>query len=341
MNYAKFRKNRAKKIALWAFICGVLLLFSIILALSSGGGRLNLMMISHLFSDTKESMILYSIRLPRTIAAILGGALLGISGCVMQGVLRNPLASPYTIGVAQAAAFGASFAIIVLGVLERGASGSFGVVGCAFIASGISMAMIIFIGTKLNNTEPSSLILAGVALGALFSAMTMMLQFFASDLNAAAAIFWTFGDLGKATWRNLTILALSFVVVFVVLWQGHWKMDALSFGDEGAKAKGINVEKFRILMLVFSTFASAVVVSYFGIIGFVGLIAPHLVRLSIGNSYAVLVPFSAVFGAILLVLADAVSKFIIPPVIIPIGIVTSFMGVPLFLYLLSRRKNDS
>ena len=282
-------------------------------------------------------MILHSIRLPRTLAAILGGALLGISGCVMQGVLRNPLASPYTIGVAQAAAFGASFAIIVLGALES--VGSVGIIGCAFVCSMACIGFIVFLGTRL--THPSSLILAGVALGALFSAMTMMLQFFASDLNAAAAMFWTFGDLGKATWQNLGVLGASFVVVFVLLLRGHWQMDALSLGDEGAKAKGINVGRFRIFMLVVSTFASAVVVSYFGIIGFVGLVAPHIVRLTLGQSYAVLVPFSAVFGAILLVLADVVSKFILPPIIIPIGIVTAFMGVPLLLYLLARRVNGA
>ncbi|NLK65881.1 MAG: iron ABC transporter permease [Campylobacteraceae bacterium] len=341
MSYEEFRKSRAKKITIWAVASLVLLLVSVVLALSSGNGKLNLVMISHLFSDSKESMILYSIRIPRTLAALLGGALLGVSGCVMQGVLRNPLASPYTVGVAQAAAFGASFAIIILGALEGGSFGSLGVVGSAFISSAICMGAILFIGTKLSGSEPSSLILAGVALGALFSAMTMMLQFFASDLNAAAALFWTFGDLGKATYQNLSILFISFAISFVVLWRGHWKMDALSFGDEGARAKGVDVGKFRVIMLIVSTFGSAVVVSFFGIIGFVGLVAPHLVRLSIGQSYGVLVPFSAIFGAVLLVLADTVSKFIIPPVIIPIGIVTSFMGVPIFIYLLARKKNGS
>lgn len=336
MSYYKFRKKRAIKIAIWTLISLILLFLSSIFAISSGNGVLKISYITHLFLDTKESMILYSIRLPRTFAAILGGSLLGISGCVMQGVLRNPLASPYTIGVAQAAAFGASFAIIILGALDS--VGNFGIIACAFASSGICMVMIIFISSKLRANDPSSLILAGVALGALFSASTMTLQFFASDLNAAAAIFWTFGDLGKATWQNLAILGVSFFVLLIILWKNHWKMDALSFGDDGAKAKGVNVSRFRIVMLIFSTFGAAIVVSFFGIIGFVGLIAPHLVRLCIGESYALLVPFSAIFGAILLVMADTVSKFILPPIIIPIGIVTSFMGVPLFLYLLARKK---
>ncbi|PSM52142.1 iron siderophore ABC transporter, permease protein [Campylobacter blaseri] len=343
MQYKEFQQKRYKKIFLWTILSIFLLTLSAIFAISSGNGKLDFSIIPHLFLDSQKSMILYSIRLPRTIAAILGGALLGISGCAMQGVLRNPLASPYTIGIAQASAFGASFAIIALGVLEQnsGILQSVGIVGCAFISSMVCMILILYMGTKLSTMDSSSLVLAGVALGALFSSTTMMLQFFASDLNAAAAIFWTFGDLGKATWNNLTILSICFFLSILFLWKNHWKMDALSFGDEGAKARGVDVKALRITILIFATLSSAVVVAYFGIIGFVGLVAPHITRLVIGTSYGLLIPFSAIFGSILLITADVISKFILPPIIMPIGIVTSFMGVPLFLYLLIRKKSDT
>lgn len=338
MQYYEFLRKRRKRIALFYVVALGILFGSILLALSSGNGNIDFSILNALF-EAKENIILYEIRFPRVLGALFGGALLGVSGCVMQGVLRNPLASPYTLGIAQAAAFGASFAIIVLGVLEHRnpTFQNIGVVGCAFTASMVCMVGIMWFG-KLTLMKPSALILAGVALGALFHALTMMLQFFASDLNAAAALFWTFGDLSKATWENTTLLAIIFFISFIFLWINHWKIDALGFGDEGAKSRGVSVGFFRIFMLFIATLTSAIVVAYFGIIGFIGLIAAHLVRLSIGESYAILIPFSSIFGSILLLLADIVSKLIIPPIIIPIGIVTAFMGVPLFLYLLTRKR---
>lgn len=339
MKYNEFRKSEFKKLTFRVIFCVVALIFSFYLGISSGNGKIDFSTILNLFSDGKDGIILSQIRLPRTLGAIFGGMLLGISGCLMQGILRNPLASPYTLGIAQAAAFGASFAIIILGVLESSANyGGLGVVGCAFASSAICAVAILYFG-KIKSMSSFSLILAGVALGALFGAASMLLQFFASDLNAAAALFWTFGDLGKANSYNLVVLAISSVAIFGISWINYWKIDALELGEESAKSRGVSVKSLRIIVFSLATFAAAVVVSYFGIIGFVGLIAPHLVRLSVGRSYAILIPFSGLYGAILLTLADVASKFIIPPVIIPIGIVTSFAGVFLFLYLLAR-KND-
>ncbi len=340
MKYKNFIEQKKKKTKKWYFISFICLFFALILSLSCGNGKIDFSILKSLFSSPHEHIIFYHIRFPRTLAALFGGALLGLSGALMQGVLKNPLASPYTLGIAQAASFGASFAIIVLGVLENENNlfQNFGIIGCAFISSMFCMFAILWFG-KITKMKPQTLILAGVALGALFHSLTMLMQFFASDLNAAAALFWTFGDLGKSTWDIIILLSLALIFSIAILWINHWKIDALSLGDEEAKSKGVNVKAFRVLILFISTFISALVVAYFGIIGFIGLISAHLVKLSIGVSYKMLIPFSAIYGSILLILADVGSKLIIPPVIVPIGIVTAFMGVPMLLYLLGRKAH--
>ncbi len=339
MNYNNFIRAKKSKTRRWYAILTVVLLFALGLSLSCGNGKVDTQILGSLFGKIDENIILFHIRFPRTLSALFGGALLGLSGALMQGVLKNPLASPYTLGIAQAASFGASFAIIVLGALENkmGFLQNFGIVGSAFVASIGCMFIILWFG-KMTYMKPQTLILAGVALGALFHSLTMLMQFFASDLDAAAALFWTFGDLGKGSWDIVLLLGIVSVLSIAVLWFNHWKLDALTLGDEEARTKGVNVELFRIFILFVSTFISALVVAFFGIIGFIGLIAAHLVRLSIGVSYKELIIFSAIYGGVLLVLADTLSKLIVPPVIVPIGIVTAFMGVPMLLYLLARRR---
>ncbi len=278
------------------------------------------------------------IRLPRAIGAILVGALLGLSGAVMQGVLKNPLASPFTLGISQAAAFGASFAIIVLQAysMEAYLSSNVSIALCAFVASLVCMMTILFLGS-VSSLSPSSMILAGVALGSLFSSMTMFMQYFADDLDIAATLFWTFGELGKADWDSIWIMVIVFFPVFIYFVFSHWKMDAMSFGDESAQSKGVNIFRFRFVSLLLSSLLCAVAVSFIGIIGFVGLVAPHFVRLFVGENHFALITLSTLSGATLLLVADLVSKLILAPIILPIGILTSFMGVPFFLYLLAKK----
>lgn len=295
-----------------------------------------------LFDTSQENsmftMIVSQIRLPRILAAILAGALLGLSGAIMQGALKNPLASPFTLGISQAAAFGASFAIIVLNIYtdESSLSASLSVSLFAFLASLLCMGVIILLA-KIAQLSAASMILAGVGLGSLFGALTMFLQYFADDLQIAATLFWTFGELGKARWDALFIMAASLVLLVLFFAFNHWKMDALSFGDESAKSRGVDVGKFRLITLLLASFACALAVSFLGIIGFVGLVAPHLVRLIVGHNAKSILLFSTVTGALLLLFADLVAKLLLSPIILPIGIVTSFMGVPIFLYLLVRK----
>ncbi len=331
--------SRKAKRYLLSIILIVILILSIFLNLLTGADGLQLEDTRKILQEKSNfDLIITQIRLPRVMAALLAGALLGLSGAIMQGSLKNPLASPFTLGISQAAAFGASFAIIVLQVYADGSTinSNLGVGLCAFLASIFCMSIILLLG-KMSSLSPASMILAGVGLGSLFHALTMFLQYFADDLEVSATLFWTFGELGKANWESIYIMFSVFVPVYLYFLLTHWKMDALSFGDDSAQSRGVEVDKFRFIALLLSSLLSAIAVSFLGIIGFVGLVAPHIVRMLLGSSHLSVLSLSALVGSILLLLADFISKVIMPPIILPIGILTSFMGVPIFLYLLLKR----
>ena len=333
-------KQRAKKRNIIIFTSIFLLFFLTAINLLTGANGLELSDISKFLNeDSNFDLIIFQIRLPRVLAAILAGSLLGLSGAIMQGVLKNPLASPFTLGISSAAAFGAAFAIIVLGAYtnEQSISSNLSVSLSAFIATLFCMGIIILLG-KFASLSPSSMILAGVGLGSLFHALTMFLQYFADDIEVSATLFWTFGELGKASWNEIAIMSIILIPVYIYFLFSHWKMDALSFGDDSAKSRGVNVDRFRVISLLLASLLSAIAVSFLGIIGFVGLIAPHVIKIVMGNSYRWVLTLSPLVGAILLLGADFVSKIILSPIILPIGILTSFMGVPIFLYLLLKRS---
>ncbi|AXH09230.1 ABC transporter permease [Malaciobacter halophilus] len=300
------------------------------------------------FSDTFKlleangsfSIIVFEIRVPRTLAAFVVGASLGLSGAMMQAVLKNPLASPFTLGISQASAFGASFAIIVFQSYSSASSyeASFITALFAFASSMINTFLIVSLG-KRANMSPESLILFGVALGAFFSAFTMLLQYFADDIDAAATLFWTFGDLSKASMNTILSIGLVLLICLFFYFKIFWKFDALMLGEDSAKSLGINTQNLRLGSMIVASFLSAISVCFFGIIGFVGLIAPHIVRLFIGSSHKYVLPLSAISGAILLLLADIVSRTILLPITIPVGIITSMLGAPLFLYFLYKRSS--
>lgn len=329
-------KKRTKKrlgVMLFLILCAAVLLW---LSLISGSNGI-------VFSDTFKlftckdqfNVIVEAIRLPRALGAFLVGMLLGLSGVAMQGVLRNPLASPFTLGISQAAGFGASLAIIVFepSTLQNFFLSKFSIVLCAFGMSMLCTILIIWVGKRVG-MSPTSLILAGVGLGSLFHSGTMFLQYFTSEINAAATLFWTFGDLSKATYPTLWILLAIFIPSLLVIWANHWKFDALGFGDESAFNKGVNIKRFRSLILFFSALCTAIAVAFFGIIGFVGLVAPHLVRLALGNAHAALIPLSALSGGVLLLGADWCARMLLHPISLPVGILTSFIGAPMLLFLL-------
>lgn len=294
-------------------------------------------------AEGQAQIIIWSIRLPRVLSAMVAGVGLAVAGSVMQTILRNPLASPSTLGIAQGAAFGAALAIIGLGAGSTPSTGGgallinnpYIVTISAFAAAMLTTVIILFLA-QYKSVSPESMVLSGVALGSLFSAATMLLQYFTNEVNVAAVVFWTFGDIGRAAWGELGIMSCVIGAAFIVFVYNRWNYNALDSGAETAKGLGVNVEKTRQWGMFLASLITATVVSFLGIIAFIGLVAPHLVRRLIGGDNRFLIPASGVMGALLLLAADTLARRIIAPVVLPVGAVTSFLGAPLFLYLLVR-----
>ena len=335
----------------WTFIFVTIILLIMIsfISISIGAADISLSEIFNtMFGDGEEWIynVIWKIRIPRVLAGILAGMGLSVAGVVMQSILRNPLGSPYTLGVSQAAAFGAAFAVIVLGAGTVQSSNADAVILnnpylitlSAFFWSLTSTAGILML-SKMRDATPETLVLAGIALGSLFTAGMTSLEYFASDVELASVIFWTFGDMGKATWRDFGIMALVLIPIALYLIKNSWNYNALDSGDETAKSLGVNVEKIRIIGMLFASLATALIVSFFGIIGFVGLVVPHIVRKIIGGDERFLIPASAIFGGVFLLASDTVARTVISPVVLPVGILTSFLGAPLFLYLLVKGRS--
>ncbi|NJE75489.1 iron ABC transporter permease [Thermococcus sp. ES12] len=287
-------------------------------------------------------LVIWNIRMPRIVAGLLVGASLAIAGAVMQGFLRNPLATPFTMGVSHGAMFGASLAIL-LGAGYAESSGRisldnpYAVVLFAFIGA-ISATAVILALARLKGLSPEAIILAGVAMSSLFVALTTLVQYFADELQLAAMVYWSFGDLGRATWRENGIMLAAFLPIFVYFVVKRWDLNASLMGDDVAKSVGVDVERVRLISTFLAALITAVSVAFVGVIGFVGLIAPHAIRLVAGGDYRFLVPLSALAGALLLVAADTIARLVLSPMILPVGIVTSFLGAPAFIYLLVRME---
>lgn len=331
--YAKYKRG---KILFGAFLVLFLLALAVC-SLCAGSVRLNIgQIIDAIFchGDRMSEVIVWNIRIPRILAAIIAGMGLALAGCIMQSVLRNPLAAPFTMGVSQSAGFGAAFAIIVLG---SGNTHAAPVVLCAFSAS-LAAIFVILMLAKFAGLSPQATVLAGIAMGTLFSAATTFLQYFAEDVKVASVIFWTFGDIGRAGKTDVFIMFIILIFAFIYFFAGRREYNILEGGEETAKALGVNTERVRLLGILIASLVTAVSVAFLGIIGFIGLIAPHITRRIIGSDYRYLIPISAIFGGALLLVADTVSRTILSPAVLPVGIATSFMGVPLFIYLIWKKR---
>jgi iron complex transport system permease protein len=281
--------------------------------------------------------IVWKLRLPRALSAAVAGVGLAIAGAAMQNVLRNPLGSPFTLGISQAAAFGAAISIVILGAGSIGSdavsiNSPYMTTIAAFVASMISTGVILLL-VKVKRASPETMILTGVALGSLFTAGITSIQYFASSEEVAAIVFWTFGDVGRSTWSNLAIMVAVVVPVVGYFVYHSWEFNALDAGTKTAKSLGVNVEALRIRGMTLASLVTGVIISFVGLIGFVGLVAPHMVRKVIGGDERFLLPASGLVGALLLVVADTVARIVIAPVVLPVGILTAFIGAPLFIYL--------
>ena len=278
--------------------------------------------------------VIWKIRIPRIITALLAGFGLAIAGAQMQGILRNPLASPFTLGISAGAGFGASLAVL-MGISFIG--GKYFLIGNAFLFSLIP-AFAIFFLSRIRRLSPGVMILAGISLAYIFSAGSTLMSHFAQAEDLKAVYVWMMGDVGKTTWSDLGPFAIVLAASTTILVGKGWVLNIMNAGDETAKSLGVNVERTRIFIMAISSLVTASVICFTGMIGFVGLVAPHITRLLIGADNRFLVPASGLFGAAFLLGADIVSMKIIEPSVLPVGIITALLGGPLFFLLIIHGK---
>ncbi|MDG5798840.1 iron ABC transporter permease [Marinilabiliaceae bacterium ANBcel2] len=292
-------------------------------------------------SSTEVQIIKY-IRLPRIIAAILAGATLSVSGAVIQTVIRNPLGSPYTLGLSAASMFGAALAIVSTGALaQQGVAQILSdnpyIISLSAFITGMLCALFVTAFAGWRGASPVTIIMAGIILSALFNSATSLLQYISSDVELSSIIAWMFGDLGKATAENTIIMAAVTIPALGWFVLKSFKINTLNAGDETAASLGIKVKKLRMLSVMLASLCTAVTVAFYGVIAFIGLIIPHVTRKITGSNEISVITGSAIFGAIFLLLCDIAARTITAPIVIPVGIITSFIGAPFFLWLLLRK----
>jgi iron complex transport system permease protein len=283
--------------------------------------------------DTTARNILFFIRLPRVTVAFLMGMALGASGAVLQGILRNPLADPYILGISSGASLSATICLLSGSYFF----GKFTIPLAAFLGASFVSILVGFFGWKRGGLWPERLLLAGVGLSFLFHAVLMLLISISPGERMGRTLFWIFGDLSVADWSLIPYGSLFIISGFVIFLFRAKALNALILGDELAHSLGFSVHRERVLLFISISLMTAASVSLGGIIGFIGLLVPHIMRFFIGADSRVLIPASAIGGGTLLCIADLIGKSVISPVEIPSGIITAIIGSPYFLYLLRRR----
>lgn len=281
------------------------------------------------------AVIVWDIRLPLTLMAVLVGAALSIAGTAMQTILGNPLASPYTLGFSAAAGFGASTVILTGASLPL--LPSMTVPLAAFVTCGAAAALV-YGFSRVRGMTPEVMVLAGIATLFLFQSLQSMVQYLAAPEVLQAIVFWLFGSLLKASWDNLHVVATILVLGSAALVPDLWRLTALRLGDERAAAIGVDVRALRVKVFAIVALLTAGAVAFVGTIGFVGLVAPHVARGLVGEDQRFLMPMAALCGAILMTAASILSKLISPGTVLPIGIVTAVVGVPFLFALILRGR---
>jgi len=346
-----YHKGKKRKI-LAIFSIFLALLIAVVISVSLGAGspgfeEATRVILSKIFpflninaGPRLTQTIILDLRLPRIVLAIIAGAGLAASGATMQGVLRNPLVSSHILGISSAAGFGAALAI-VLGVGVLGGFGEYLVVVNAFLFS--LLAMVIVYGVaRIRGITTETVILAGVAISFLFSALLALIQYIAPESEALHAIvFWLMGGLSSATWDGILVVFPIVVVTVALMVQQSWNINVLSMGEEVAASLGVNSKRVLTITMVLETLATASIISFTGVIGFVCLISPHIARMLIGSDHRFLIPCSSLIGACLLLCSDTVGRLVIQPVELPVGIITSLLGVPFFIYILATKRRQN
>ncbi len=289
------------------------------------------------FFNIKDNFILYEIRLPRSLMVALTGAILSIVGIIMQTITRNPLAEPFILGISTGASAGAVSAII-LGFFSF--LGHYNVIFSAFLGSFIALFLVVFLNVKIKSS--SQLILTGVGVSAFFSSLTTMIVYTSNnEAQVRSAMFWMLGSFSGVHYFEVKVALIALILLLVIVFIFHKELDLLLLGEESAEQIGLSIRKFQLSMIITSSLAIAVLVSNIGVIGFIGLIIPHIMRKFSGVKHRFLVITSALFGASFLLISDTLSRVLFKPEEIPIGIITGFIGAPIFIYIIKRLNKRS
>jgi iron complex transport system permease protein len=283
-----------------------------------------------------QATIVWDVRLPYAVMAVLTGVALSLAGAEMQTILNNPLASPFTLGVSSAASFGAALALVLgvsLPLVPRDWTVSLNAFVFAFASVLLLQAM-----ARARGTGVESVVLFGIALVFAFNALVAFVQFISSQEALQQLVFWSMGSLSRATWGNVGALAAVCAVVFPFSVRAAWRMTALRLGEDRARSLGVDVARLRFASLLRVSLLAATSVAFVGTIGFIGLVGPHIARLLLGEDHRFLLPASALTGALIMSLASVASKAIVPGVLMPVGIVTAMIGVPVFLLLVAAHR---
>ena len=336
-HYGSFTRKKVLHLLAGLLLCLICFLADVLVGSSdmSPGEIFQILCQPRQFSKAMRAIV-WDIRLPVALMALVVGASLGTSGAAMQTILGNPLASPYTLGLSAGAGFGASFAMVV-GLGRLPVAGSAAIPLCAFVCALFACGGIYLISKK-KDFATGTMVLAGIGMVFFFQAGQSFMQYIASTEALSGVVFWTFGSLSKASWPKLATVLVVFIGVFLVIYRNAWKMTALTMGEERASVLGVNVSKLRMLTFLLISLLTATAVSFVGCIGFVGIVAPHISRILLGEDQRYYLPMSAVTGALLLSAANIAAKSIVPGAVFPIGILTSLIGVPVFFALIIKKR---
>lgn len=281
-------------------------------------------------------VIVWDVRLPQALMAILVGAALSLAGAEMQTILNNPLASPFTLGVSSAASLGAALAI-VLGFGLPGIDASWLISANAFLFAFGSVLLLQSL-SRLRGTGPETLVLFGIALVFTFNALVALIQFVATQEALQQLVFWSMGSLSRATWQKLGILALVVAAVIPFSLRAAWPMTALRLGEDRARSFGVHVGRLRFMGLLRVSVLASASVAFVGTIGFIGLVGPHIARLLVGEDHRFFLPAAILTGALVMSLSSVAAKTLVPGAVLPVGIVTALIGVPFFMALILFRR---
>lgn len=291
------------------------------------------------FSDTQEAVLL-SIRLPRVILGMLAGASLAVAGAAMQGLFRNPLADPGLIGISSGASMTAVIALVAGAGIFAGKAGFYLLSGVTFFGALITAIIVYRLSLLNGRVIISTMLLAGIAINALTSAVTGVFTYSANDAQLRSVTFWMLGSLGGASWTNVTGLLPFTLLPILILPRMGKALNAFSLGEETAVHLGVRTEQTKQLIILLSTLCVGATVSVTGVISFVGLVIPHIIRMIAGPNHRYTLGLSALAGAALLTFADLISRTLLAPAEVPIGIITSLVGAPFFMYILIKEKKQ-